>query len=73
MDFKNYVILDMQVGGYVFEFKMPAGCTFAAAHQAASQIAGNIETLSKQAEEQQKAQAEAAPEQQVVETPVDIS
>jgi len=67
MDFKNYVISDIQVGGYVFEFKMPAGCTFAAAHEAASQIAKNIEGLAKQAEEQQKAAAEQPASEEVKE------
>ena len=55
MDLKNYVIADVQIGGFVFEFKMPGGCTFGAAQQACLEIAKNIEALAKQAETQQKA------------------
>ena len=66
MDFKNFVIVDIQVGGFEFEFKMPAGCTFAAAHAAASEIAKNIELMAKQADEKQKAESEQATAEQSV-------
>lgn len=67
MDFKNYVIVDIQVGGFVFEFRMPAGSTFAAAHAAASEIAKNIDAMSKQAEQQAAAQQEATVQEPVTE------
>jgi len=60
MDFKTRISAEIEVDGFACQFTMPAGCSFRAAHTAATEIAKNIEIWAKQAEEAEKAKAEAA-------------
>ena len=59
MNTRAHVTIEIEKNGALFRFEMPLGVPYVDAHAAALEAAEGVVAMSKQSEEQAKAQAEA--------------